>query len=718
MEGLITLSKSGYFDLGLGVSTTGATRVLHVEDKADDDLLFKATLGGNGASGLFCLNNVPRLADAFDFMTHSDVDIVLLDLNLPDSCGIETFEKLHAEFPSVPVIILSGHETEMIATIAVKKGAQDYLVKDEINQKALIRSIRYAIERNHAARQAAYERRLLSMMMENIPDRIYFKDEHSRFVSASRSLAEFYNIPDSKALIGKSDFDSFTNDYAQPAFDDEQEIIRTGKPMIGKIERETLLDGRVCWALTTKMPLREDGGKIVGTFGITKDITELFEIKQTLDEERNLLRRLIDSLPDHIYVKDLECRFKLCNEAVAAFFGLTSPNEIFGKKDSDFFSRELAATFLEEDHLILKKGQCVNREYESRDKTGDTRFMMTTKVPLRDAHGAIVGLVGINRDVTALKTFNDRLRAANENLEKALTDVKKSREELEEAHAQILDGEKLKLTGRMAAGIAHEVKNPLAIISMGMECLSQSIPMDDPAVTEIIKDINDAIQRANLVIGDLLDFSKPRSLALKPNDLNTIIEQSLLFVRHELNIKHIHMVKRLSVQLPALNLDAGRIKQVFVNLFMNAIHAMPDKGQLTVSTFVMPAAEFVERNCKPSRDSIRFSTAKKTGTPAIITKSESGESVRITQAFKNSGLAVVARVEDNGTGIPEQNLTSIFEPFFTTKLSGKGHGLGLPVTKQIVDLHGGLIELKNGSYVGVCATVAFLAEGDEKGGSV
>ena len=703
-------THSGFYEFGNGAPANGVIRVLHVEDNADDALLLKATLVGTGTGACYSLSNVTRLADAIEFMAHHEVDIVLLDLNLPDSFGIETFVTLHTHAPSVPVIILSGYGTEMLATEAVQKGAQDYLVKDEINQKALIRAIRYAIERNRAESEAAYERRLLTVLMENIPDRIYFKDELSRFVGASSSLIEFYRLADSKALMGTTDFDWYTKEHAQPAFDDELDMMRTGKPLVGKIERETLLDGRLRWALTTKMPMRKEDGTIVGTFGVTKDITDLFELKQTLDTERNLLRRLIDSLPDHIYVKDSANRFTLCNEAVAQFLGLTSCDQIAGKNDTDFFSRELAATFSEEDRAVLGMGACINREYEVQDKLGEPRSMMTTKVPLKDADGAIVGLVGINRDITALKAANDRLQSSNEKLEKALEEVRRSQEELKEAHAQILDGEKLKLTGRLAAGIAHEVKNPLAIIGMGMECLTQSIPAGDPALTEIIKDINEAIQRANWVIGDLLDFSKPRRLALKPNNLNSIIEHSLLFVRHELNMKHIHLVKDMSESVPMLNLDASRIKQVFVNLVLNAVQAMPDKGQLTVRTFVMGAPEFVAR-IAPSRDSVRFSTAKKPVVTAISAKPKRGESIRIADSFRNRGLAVVVRIEDNGPGIPEENLKCIFEPFFTTKLGGAGHGLGLPVTKQIVDLHNGLIEIINADSGGVCATVAFLADG-------
>jgi PAS domain S-box-containing protein len=118
---------------------------------------------------------------------------------------------------------------------------------------------------------------LLKCLFDNIPDVIYFKDRRSRFVHYSKSFRQLFKLANPDMLKGKSDFDFFTPEHARPAFEDEQEIIRTGKPMIGKLEKETHPDGRITWALTSKMPWRNQDGDVIGTFGISKDVTAIKE---------------------------------------------------------------------------------------------------------------------------------------------------------------------------------------------------------------------------------------------------------------------------------------------------------------------------------------------------------------------------------------------------------------------------------------------------------
>ena len=137
----------------------------------------------------------------------------------------------------------------------------------------------------------ANEHDLLRALLDNSPDHIYFKDTESRFIKCSAAQALQFGMKNSDELVGKSDFDVFSEEHARPAFEDEQEIIRSGLPMIGKVEKETWIDGRAdTWALTTKMPLRNRDDKIIGTFGITKDITELKNAeRQIADVHRQLL---------------------------------------------------------------------------------------------------------------------------------------------------------------------------------------------------------------------------------------------------------------------------------------------------------------------------------------------------------------------------------------------------------------------------------------------
>ncbi len=119
--------------------------------------------------------------------------------------------------------------------------------------------------------------------MDNSPEVIYFKDLESRFVRYSKSLPNLFHLAHPDMLHGKTDFDVFTEEHARPAFEDEQAIIRTGKPVLAKIEKETHVDGRTTWALTSKLPWRDGSGKVVGTFGISQNITSMKEAEAKLE---------------------------------------------------------------------------------------------------------------------------------------------------------------------------------------------------------------------------------------------------------------------------------------------------------------------------------------------------------------------------------------------------------------------------------------------------
>jgi signal transduction histidine kinase len=195
----------------------------------------------------------------------------------------------------------------------------------------------------------------------------------------------------------------------------------------------------------------------------------------------------------------------------------------------------------------------------------------------------------------------------------------------------------------------------------------------------ILKEMADALDRADGVIRGLLDFSAPKHLEVKREDLNPIINGALKLVRGEM--KGAFEIERdFQPNLPLLKLDAGKISQVFINLFTNALHAMGDGGVLSVRTY----------------------SKQLTGVGANISDSRS-ESFRVGQNI------VVAEIDDTGCGIPEDKLAKVFEPFFTSKPTGRGTGLGLSVVRTIVDLHGGTIDIRNLHDAGVRVTLMFQA---------
>jgi two-component system cell cycle sensor histidine kinase/response regulator CckA len=373
---------------------------------------------------------------------------------------------------------------------------------------------------------------LLSTLEENAPDSIYFKDTQGRFLHLSKARVKAFDLVSTEEIIGMTDFDFFTEEHARAAWEDEQKVMRTGEPIVAREEKETWLDRPPTWVVTTRMPLRDRHGAIIGTCGISRNITErkraeeryrlLFnsindavcvneltpeglpgpltevndiacdslgytrdellgtnalellaprgsagitgvmarlrtdrqavwestfasrsgertpveisshlldvpggptmlstirdisgrkQLEENLAREKALLATLIDNLPDYVSVKDTDSRILITNPANARTMGLGDPVDAVGKTDFDFYPAEEAGRYRADEEAVLRTGQpLINREEESRAPDGSPRWTLTTKVPLGDAQGAIIGTVCTGRDITGLKQAELALR--------------------------------------------------------------------------------------------------------------------------------------------------------------------------------------------------------------------------------------------------------------------------------------------------------------------
>ena len=272
-------------------------------------------------------------------------------------------------------------------------------------------------------------------------------------------------------------------------------------------------------------------------------------------------------------------------------------------------------------------------------------------------------------------------KQTEQTLRRAVENLQQSQEALKAAQLQLIQAEKMETVGRMAAGVAHEVQNPLQVLLMSLDYLSRRMADAHDAVLDgVINDMRLAAKRADTIIRGLLDFSHSDTLALQPQNLNALIEKALLLVRHNLVPNHINLQTDLDPGLPPLALDGVKIEQVFVNLFTNAIDAMPKGGALAVKTSM-------ERLTETHRD------------PG---SREAGH-------FYAGDTVIVVEVEDTGSGIAPEALHKIFDPFFTTKPTGKGTGLGLTIVKRIVELHNASIEIRNRPAGGAHCRLMFKA---------
>jgi PAS domain S-box-containing protein len=247
------------------------------------------------------------------------------------------------------------------------------------------------------------ERYLMETIMNNLPDHIYFKDRESRFIRINKDHAKSFGLSDPSEAVGKTDFDFFTEEHARQAYEDEQKIIQTGQPL-HREEKLTRPDRPDTWSSTTKLPMLDKEGKIIGTFGISRDITENRKAHEEMAKGHNLLLALINNMPDRIYVKDTQSRFILCNNALVKRMGMSHPEDIIGKTDFGLLPHDLAAQYFANEQEIIRSGQAlINHEESMGNISGTVRWSLTTKVPLYDTKGKIIGIVGIGRDITERK---------------------------------------------------------------------------------------------------------------------------------------------------------------------------------------------------------------------------------------------------------------------------------------------------------------------------
>jgi signal transduction histidine kinase len=256
--------------------------------------------------------------------------------------------------------------------------------------------------------------------------------------------------------------------------------------------------------------------------------------------------------------------------------------------------------------------------------------------------------------------------------------------ELEQANRHLIRAAKMESVGQLAAGVAHEVKNPLAIISMGVELLGDNPDLDE-VEKQILVDMDDAVERADRVVRGLLDYSRYSKLNLQPGDLNEVIEKALRMVEHEMKKNHVQVQKTLGPLKPA-RFDFNRVQQVFINLFMNSAQVMQDGGRLEI------VSELHRLNMNEAKRSKVF----------------------------EPGMEVIrVRVMDTGPGIARKDWENVFDPFYTTKGVGEGTGLGLSESRNIMELHNGTLYMTSCGQqkTGACAVVMLpleQGEGNEK----
>jgi PAS domain S-box-containing protein len=485
-------------------------------------------------------------------------------------------------------------------------------------------------------------------LIDALPIQIFIKDTKSRFLAANAATAYIMGAPSADSLIGKTDADFYPSDMADQYVRDEQQLMTTGDPVVGKEEPKTdKVTGikRLIWV--TKLPIRDHAGRVIGLVGFGNDMTERKHAEEKLREERNSLRTLIDTLPDYIYLKDTQSRFLISNIAHAKHMGAGAPEELIGKTDFDFYPKHLAEQFFADEQNIIKTGKPLLQKDETNTTlNGHTARVLSTKLPLRDSSGRIVGIVGTSLEITEKKKMEEELREVNAKLLATLDELKRTQE-------QVIQSERLRALGQMASGIAHDFNNALTpILGYTDLLLGESGVLDKRDVTlNMLTDIRTAAVDAAQTVRRLSEFYAPaKKTARKPVDLQNLIDSTLALTRplwkEEMAAKGINI--QVGTELGDVRYVSGnesQLREMLTNVIFNAVDAMPKGGTITIRARPEPPFIAIE-------------------------------------------------IIDTGTGMTEEVRRRCFEPFFTTKHK-RGGGLGLAMVHGIVRQHEGNIEIQS-----------------------
>lgn len=422
---------------------------------------------------------------------------------------------------------------------------------------------------------------------------------------------------------------------------------------------------------------------------------------QELDRQKALLTATINSTTDIMFFKDLQGVYLGCNPAFMEFVG--RPREaIVGSTDYDLMPHEQAEFFREQDRLMLETGIPRSNEEWIQYPDGRQALVETKKSPLRDHLGQIIGLIGISRDMTERKKLEDELHQQAEQLELEIAERQKAQEALqlragdleslnltlesrvqEELHknrekdAIMLQQDKLASIGQLAAGVAHEINNPMGFIMSNLSTLreysatltrycrileqqqmvgirafdEQRAIAQELDIAYILSDMQPLVdeslegaERVKRIVQDLKNFARADENRFVKADLNQLVQSTINIVRNE--IKYVADLELHLGDIPEIVCIPQQINQVITNLLVNAAQAMDKQGQITITT-------------------------------------------------RQDGDRVLLKVRDTGCGMTEEVRRKIFDPFFTTKEVGKGTGLGLAICYDIVQKHQGEIEVES-----------------------
>ncbi len=505
-------------------------------------------------------------------------------------------------------------------------------------------------ERKRAEEELRGQQELLSNVLSNIPHSVFWKDRDSVYLGCNQNFTREAGVQTPQEVIGKTDYDlAWKKEETEFYRQCDREVMERGEPLLNIEEPQLQADGREATLLTSKVPLRDQAGQVVGILGIYADITERKRVEAALRRQS----LVFESITDGVIITNLDGKITDWNPGAERIFGY-SKAEVIGKSPEILNKPEEAKLITDRLTRGLMEDGHWSEEVNIIRKDGTEGICEAFLVHLSDEDGKCVGTVSVNRDITVRR---------------------QAEEEANSLQTQLHQAQKLEAVGTLASGIAHDFSNLLTAIFGYTELAKSSLPEEHPAI-QALQMVEESARQARGVTNSLLTFTRKDVASKAPVNAVEAVRDSLNLLRRVLPTS-IHVDEDLPTDSEIwINADATQLQQVLMNLAINARDAMPNGGRMGVLLRLDPPES-------------------------------KGSGSRVQGLAEDAGRrpTAILQVRDSGVGMPPEVSSRIFEPFFTTKAHGRGTGLGMSVIHAILANHDGQIDVASEPGRGTCITI-------------